>query len=425
MIQEKACRFCGSILGEPFLDLGKMPLANAYLRSQDMAKKEASFPLRVFLCEKCFLVQLADVNTSDQIFNNEYAYFSSFSTSWLKHAEDYTDLMVKRFGFNRSSLVIEIASNDGYLLQYFKEKNIPVLGIEPAGNCARAAIEKGIVTWIKFFGIENAEELTRQGKMADLFIGNNVLAHVPDLNDFVEGMRIALKPGGIITMEFPHLMRLLLESQFDTIYHEHFSYFSFHVVEKVFAAHGITLFDVEELPTHGGSLRIYGRHAANLTLPVSERVNELKERESEFGLNDKKTYAEFAHKVFLVKEKLLRFLKEAKASGKVVTGYGAPAKGNTLLNYCGVDTQFVQYTVDASPHKQNHFLPGSHLPIFPPEKIRETKPDYVLVLPWNLKEEIMRQIAYVSEWGCKFVTPIPELQVIETTRTMNCSSPIV
>jgi len=412
MNKTKHCRFCGYDLPIPFLDLGRMPLANANLKTQDLLRPEPSFPLRVFLCEQCFLVQLADVDTSDQIFNQEYAYFSSFSSSWLKHAKDYTDLMMKRFSLKRESLVIEIASNDGYLLQYFKEKNVPVLGIEPAANCARAAIEKGIVTWIKFFGVENAKELVRQNKMADLLLGNNVLAHVPDLNDFVEGMRIALKPDGVITMEFPHLLSLLVGRQFDTIYHEHFSYFSFHVVEKVFAKHGITLFDVEELPTHGGSLRIYGRHAAHAALAVTDHVRELKSREVQFGLQDKRTYYEFAAKVAHVREKLMQFLQDTKTQGKSVAGYGAPAKGNTLLNYCGVNADLIQYTVDASPHKQNHYLPGSHIPIYAPKKICETKPDYVLILPWNLKEEIMKQMACVSEWGGKFVVPIPELQVV-------------
>ncbi len=407
----KTCRFCQAVLGEPFLDLGKMPLANSYLKPQDLSRHEPFFPLRVFLCRKCFLVQLADVNTSEHIFSDEYAYFSSFSTSWLKHAKDYTDLMTQRFGLNASSFVIEIASNDGYLLQYFKEKKIPVLGIEPSGNCAKAAIDKGIPSWIKFFGVATAKELVSQGKTADLLLGNNVLAHVPDLNDFVEGMKIVLKPGGVITMEFPHLLRLLLEGQFDTVYHEHFSYFSFHVAEKVFAKHGITLFDVEELPTHGGSLRIYGRHAANASLPVSQRVRELKEREIHHGLNEEKTYKDFAVKVTRVKEQLLKFLKEAKDSGKTVVGYGAPAKGNTLLNYCGVGTDFIAYTVDASPHKQNHFLPGSRIPIYSPDKIRETKPHYVLILPWNLKNEITKQMSCVHEWGGKFVVPIPSVQV--------------
>lgn len=413
MIEEKKCRFCGAVLEAPFLDLGKTPLSNDYLKPSDLAKQQAVFPLRVFLCEECFLVQLADVNTSEHIFDKDYAYYSSYSTSWLKHSKRYTDMMTERFGLNASSFVIEVASNDGYLLQYFKEKEIPVLGIEPSENCAKEASEKGISTWVRFFGVEIATELVRQGKRADLLLGNNVLAHVPDLNDFVEGLRIALKPGGVVTMEFPHLLRLLTEGQFDTIYHEHFSYFSFGVVEKIFAKHGLTLFDVEELSTHGGSLRIYGRHSTNRSLPVSARVVELKEREARSGLNDRKTYQEFAAKVPRVKEMLLLFLNDAKASGKTVAGYGAPAKGNTLLNYCGVGTRLIRYTVDASPHKQNHYLPGSRLPVYAPEKIRQTKPDYVVILPWNIKEEVMNQMSFISEWGGRFVIPMPELRVID------------
>jgi len=413
MNTNKRCRFCEGDLPAPFLDLGRMPLANSYLKPEDLKKQEPSFPLRVFLCPGCHLVQLADVNTSDQIFNKEYAYFASYSSSWLKHAKDYTDLMVRRFGFDASSRVIEIASNDGYLLQYFKEKNIPVLGIEPSGNCASVAIKKGIETQVEFFGVEKAEDLVRQNKTADLLLGNNVLAHVPHLNDFVAGLRLALKPGGVLTMEFPHLLCLLQDGQFDTIYHEHFSYFSFHVVEKVFAKHGLVLFDVEEMQTHGGSLRIYGRHSANKALPVTEQVQRLKEKEMRYGLNDEKTYHDFSVKVPLVKEALLDFLNAAKSSEKTVAGYGAPAKGNTLLNYCGVDARLMEYTVDASPHKQNHFLPGSHLPVYAPEKIRLTKPDYVLILPWNIKDEILQQMAFILEWGGRFVTPMPELRVFE------------
>ncbi len=409
----KNCRFCGGPLDKPFLDLGKTPLANSNLKPSDLSREEPFFPLRVFFCKKCFLVQLADINASDHIFNDEYAYFSSYSASWLKHAKEYTDLVVKRFGFDHKSLVAEVASNDGYLLQYFNEKNIPVLGIEPSGNCAEVAIKKGIPTLVKFFGVSTAKELISSGKAADLLLGNNVLAHVPHLNDFVEGIRIALKPEGILTMEFPHLLRLLSEGQFDTIYHEHFSYFSFSVVEKVFAKHGLVLFDVEELPTHGGSLRIYGRHAANKKLKISERVQELKEREECHGLNKEKTYSDFAFKVTRVRQGLLEFLQEAKASGKTVVGYGAPAKGNTLLNYCGVGTDLIQYTVDLSPHKQNLLLPGSHLPIYHPDKIRETKPNYILILPWNIKEEIMKQMKYVREWGAKFAIPIPELKILD------------
>ncbi len=409
----RKCRFCDASLGEPFLDLGKQPLANAYVKPENIAKKEFVCPLRVFFCHECHLTQLSDFSEAKEIFNEQYAYYSSFSESWLRHAKNYTDLMVKRFGLNEDSHVVEMASNDGYLLQYFKEKGIPVLGIEPSGNCADVAIKKGIPTEIKFFGTETAQGLKKQNKLADLLVGNNVLAHVPDLNDFVEGLKIALKPEGIITMEFPHLLRLMQEGQFDTMYHEHFSFFAFSVVEKVFAEHGLRLFDVEELSTHGGSLRIYGRHKANDKLKISERVYELKEREARYGLNEEKTYTDFGHKVTQVKKGLLEFLRQAKASGKTVVGYGAPAKGNTLLNYCGIGVDLIQYTVDASPHKQDHFLPGSHLPIYAPDRIRETKPDYVLILPWNLKEEIMKQMSDIRKWGAKFVIPIPELKILE------------
>ena len=412
MDSEKNCRFCAARLDTPFLDLHEMPLANSYLKSEAAMKTERSFPLRVFFCKECHLVQLADFSAAEKIFSEEYAYFSSFSTSWLKHAENYVELMVKRFGFGSSSQVIEIASNDGYLLQYFKQKKIPVLGIEPSGGCAKAAVEKGIPSVVDFFGVRLAEKLKNENKQADLLLGNNVLAHVPDLNDFVAGMKIILKPGGVITMEFPHLLRLLQEGQFDTVYHEHFSYLSFTTAEKVFAKHGLAFFDVEELSTHGGSLRIYGRHASNSAHPVTPQVARMREREAAEGLGREKTYLDFGKKVEKIRESLLKFLKDCKTRKKTVVGYGAPAKGNTLLNYCGVTTDLLQYTVDASPHKQNHYLPGSHLPIYSPEKIRQTKPDYVLILPWNLKDEISRQMACISEWGGRFVIPIPEVKVL-------------
>ena len=407
----RMCRFCDAALGRPFLDLGKQPLANAYVKPENISKKEFVCALRAFFCDKCHLVQLSDFSDSSEIFNEQYAYFSSFSESWLRHAKNYTDLMVQRFGLNEDSQVVEIASNDGYLLQYFKEKGVPVLGIEPSANCAEVAVHKGIPTEIKFFNTKTAQELKKQNKLADLLLGNNVLAHVPDPNDFVEGLKIALKPQGVITMEFPHLLRLLQEGQFDTMYHEHFSYLSFSIVEKLFAKHGLVLFDVEELPTHGGSLRIYARHQENAGLPVSERVGKLKQREMDHGLDAHKTYLHFGEKVEAEKKALLRFLKESRMAGKSVVGYGAPAKGNTLLNYCGVTTDLIEYTVDASPHKQGHFLPGSHIPIYAPDKIMETKPDYVLILPWNIKDEIMKQMAGIQAWGGRFVTAIPRLEV--------------
>jgi 2-polyprenyl-3-methyl-5-hydroxy-6-metoxy-1,4-benzoquinol methylase len=406
------CRFCNKPLQSTFVDLGQSPIANDYLSDTDLDRAEKFYPLSTFVCESCLLVQLEEFESPDHIFGDgDYAYFSSFSDSWLKHAKVYTELMIERFGFNNTHQVVEIASNDGYLLQYFLEKGIPVLGVEPASNCAQAAEQKGIPSWVKFFGVETAQELVAAGKQADLLLGNNVLAHVPSLNDFVGGMKIALKPSGIITMEFPHLLQLVQQNQFDTIYHEHFSYFSFLTVEQVFAAHGLTLFDVEEISTHGGSLRIYGRHTEANEPAISDRVAQLKAKETQAGLNDIQTYIDFGEQVRQTKRKLLSFLIEAKVQGKTIAGYGAPAKGNTLLNYCGIRTDFVDYTVDRSPHKQGKFLPGTHIPILHPDTIRKTKPDYLLILPWNLKDEIMEQMAEIRDWGGQFVVPIPEVQV--------------
>ena len=402
-----ACRFCGSELHQVFVDLGMSPLANSYLTMADLQKMEPHYPLCIYICDRCYLAQLPVFETPEGIFT-DYAYFSSYSDSWLRHAKAYTDLMIERFGYNQSNFVIELASNDGYLLQYFKEKSIPVLGIEPAKNVALAANEAGIPTLVKFFGTDTARELASENKYADLIVGNNVLAHVPGLNDFVNGMKIVLKKQGVITMEFPHLMRLVAENQFDTMYHEHFSYFSFTTVEKVFASHGLTLFDVEELPTHGGSLRIYARHSDDETKPVGKRVAELKSREDAAGMTKMEYYLSFGEKVKETKRKILEFLIKAKAEGKSIAGYGAPAKGNTLLNYCGVRTDFIDYTLDRSPHKQGQYLPGTHIPIYHPDKVREDKPDYLVILPWNLKEEIMEQMSYIREWGGKFVTLIPE-----------------
>jgi len=405
------CRFCGTELHYTFVDLGMSPLSNSYLTSEQVNRKETFYPLHGRVCERCFLVQVEEFESPEEIFS-EYAYFSSFSESWLQHAREYTEQMTGRFGLSTKSTVVEIASNDGYLLQYFAAKNIPVLGVEPAANVARAAEEKGVPTITKFFGTETARELAAEGKHADLLLGNNVLAHVPTLNDFVEGLKILLKPQGVVTMEFPHLMRLIEGIEFDTIYHEHFSYFSFLTVEEVFAAHRLTLFDVEELPTHGGSLRIYARHEEDETRAVSRRVEELKERELSFGFRRIDMYLSFMDKVSETKRRLLSFLIDAKQAGKSIVGYGAPAKGNTLLNYCGVRTDFLDYTVDANPHKQNHYLPGTHIPIYHPEKIKETRPDYVLILPWNLREEITTQLSYIREWEGQFVVPIPRLEVI-------------
>lgn len=405
------CRFCNSELKYQFVSLGLSPLSNSYLKKEQLNKREPFYGLELYVCDNCFLVQLEEFESPEHIFGN-YAYFSSYSDTWLKHVKDYVNKMINNFNINSNSFVVEIASNDGYLLQYFLKKKIPVLGIEPANNVAEYAIEKGIPTEIKFFSAELAKQLLSEGKQADLLLGNNVLAHVPNLNDFVGGMKLLLKPNGLITMEFPHLMRLIDDVLFDTIYHEHFSYFSFLTAEKVFAFYGLTLFDVEELPTHGGSLRIYAKHKEDNTKPISGRVIELCQREKNAGYLDINHYLNFQKKVKEVKLNILDFLIQAKKDGKKITGYGAPAKGNTLLNYCGIKTDFIDYTVDRSPHKQGSYLPGSRIPIYAPDKIKETKPDYIFILPWNLKDEIMEQMSFIREWGGKFVIPIPEVKVL-------------
>jgi hypothetical protein len=418
------CRFCNHPLQHTFVDLGLSPIANDYLTSEQVLAAEKFYPLHTYVCDQCLLVQLEEFESPDHIFGDgDYAYFSSYSESWLAHSKAYTELMIKRFGLNSRTQVIEIASNDGYLLQYFHAKGIPVLGIEPAANTAEVAIAKGIPSITKFFGVQTAQELVVAHQQADLLLGNNVLAHVPHLNDFVAGMKMILKSEGIFTMEFPHLLQLIAQNQFDTIYHEHFSYFSFLAVEQIFAAHKLTLFDVEELSTHGGSLRIYGKHDTATSFPCSDsealacsnRIYQLKAKEIAAGLDQLDTYLCFGEKVKETKSKLLNFLLAAKAAGKSIVGYGAPAKGNTLLNYCGIGRDFIDYTVDRSPHKQGLFLPGTCIPILHPDKIRETKPDYLLILPWNLKEEIMDQMAFIGEWGGQFIVPIPDIQV--------CSSP--
>lgn len=410
--QQAGCRFCGTKLEHTFVDLGMSPLCESFLLGEQLNQMEAFYPLHAYVCGKCFLVQLEAYVTPEHIFN-DYAYFSSYSDSWLAHAKKYTEQMVERFGIGEKSFVVELASNDGYLLQYFVEKRVPVLGIEPAANVAAVAMKKGVPSLVRFFGRETARGLVAEGKQADLLLGNNVLAQVPDLNDFVAGMKILLKPAGVITMEFPHLQRLMAENQFDTIYHEHFSYFSFVTAERIFAAHGITLFDVEELPTHGGSLRIFGRHSEDVSKPVTTRATELRAREEAAGTMRLETYSRFAEQVKETKRKLLEFLIVAKRGGKKIAGYGAPGKGNTLLNYCAIRTDFLDYTVDRNPYKHGRFLPGTHVPIFSPERIQETKPDYLLILPWNLKDEIIKQNAFIREWGGKFVVPIPEVQVHE------------
>ena len=405
------CRFCGAALRFTFVDLGLSPLCESYVHAEQLNRMESFYPLHVYVCGKCFLVQLEEFVAPEHIFG-DYAYFSSYSDSWLAHAKRYADEMTSRFDLSPNNLVVEVASNDGYLLQYFVERGIPVLGIEPAANVAAVAEKKGIPTLIEFFGVEMARKLAATGSMADLLVGNNVLAQVPDINDFVAGMKILLKPSGVITMEFPHLMRLMEENQFDTIYHEHFSYFSFVTAETIFALHGLVLFDVQELPTHGGSLRIFARHAEDTSKPLAERALELHERELNGGFMKLERYSRFAMQVEETKRKLLECLIHAKRAGKRIVGYGAPGKGNTLLNYCGIRTDFLDFTVDRNPYKQGQFLPGTHIPICPPDTLAAARPDYVLILPWNLKDEVMEQLSFIRNWGGKFIVPIPEAQVI-------------
>ena len=406
------CRFCARALRVTFCDLGMSPPSNSYLAAEQLRKMEAFYPLHAYVCEGCLLVQLEQFQSPEQIFS-DYAYFSSYSESWLAHARAYTQKMIQRFGFGAGHKVIEIASNDGYLLQYFREAGVPVLGIEPAANVAKEAEKKGVPSLVKFFGAQTARDLVSAGTRADLLLGNNVLAHVPELNDFVAGMKVLLAPKGVITMEFPHLLRLMEENQFDTIYHEHFSYFSFLTVREVFAEHGLTLFDVEEIPTHGGSLRIYGRHAENAALAVGPAVDALLAKERAAGLDRLETYRAFDEQVKETKRRLLEFLIEARRKGKSVVAYGAAAKGNTLLNYCGIRADFLDYAVDLSPHKQGRYLPGTHIPIHAPARIAETRPDYVLILPWNIRSEIVSQMRHIRDWGGRFVVPIPSVKVLD------------
>ena len=408
--QPAGCRSCGATLRHTFVNLGMSPLANSYVKAEHLNDTEPFFPLHVYVCAECFLVQLESIAKPEDIFS-DYAYFSSYSDSWLDHAQVYTDCAIKRFGLNDKSWVVEIASNDGYLLQFFVAKGIPVLGIEPAANVAQAAVQKGIPTVVRFFGEDTARELASQGKQADLIIGNNVLAHVPDVNGFVRGMKLLLNKTGVITLEVPHLMRLMQENQFDTIYHEHLSYLSLLAIRKLFNRRGLKVFDVDELTTHGGSLRIYAGHEDDSLKTVGERVKEVLSREKKAGLSNLERYLVFGEQVKETKRRFLEFLTAAKREKKSVVGYGAPAKGNTLLNYCGVSTDLIQYTVDRSAYKQGHFLPGTHIPIYSPERIRHTMPDYLLILPWNLKEEVMAQMQHIRDWGGKFVVPIPTVQV--------------
>ena len=405
-----SCRHCKAPLHHTFVDLGMSPLCETFLSSDQLDQMEPFYPLHVFVCERCLLVQLKEYVSPESIFT-EYAYFSSYADSWLAHARAYTDQMIGRWSLGPKNRVIELASNDGYLLQYFVQCGVPALGIEPAANVAKAAEAKNVPTRVVFFGRETARQLVSEGLMADLLIGNNVLAQVPDLDDFVGGMKIVLRQGGVITMEFPHLLRLMEGNQFDTIYHEHFSYFSFLTTAQIFATHGLELFDVEEIPTHGGSLRIYGKHTEDASKVPTERMGAVLAREKELGFDRVEQYGTFGRQVEDTKRRLLEFLIDAKANGKSIAGYGAPGKGNTLLNYCGIRTDFLDYTVDRNPYKHGRFTPGTHIPIFPPEKISETKPDYVLVLPWNVKDEIMAQMAHVRTWGGRIVLPIPTVRV--------------
>jgi SAM-dependent methyltransferase len=405
------CRFCNTQLAHTLCDLGMSPLCESILAAHETNQMEPFYPLRVWVCHQCLLVQLEQYVSPEHIFT-EYAYFSAFSTAWLEHAKSYVAMITERLGLGPTSHVIELASNDGYLLQYFVERGIPALGIEPAANVAEAARKRGVETLVKFFGRELGAELAAAGKRADLVIGNNVLAQVPDLNSFVAGIANVLSPTGTATLEFPHLQRLIEGNQFDTIYHEHFGYFSLLAVETIFAAHGLTIFDVDELWTHGGSMRIYARPTSDASRPVGPRVIELRAREEALGFRNMATYAAFEERVRETKRRILELLITAKRAGKRIAGYGAPGKGNTLLNYCGIRTDFLDFTVDRNPYKHGRFLPGTHIPCFAPDKIDAEKPDYIFILPWNLKDEIMKQLAHARAWGAQFIIPIPEPQIV-------------
>jgi len=406
------CRFCKTELEHVFIDLFNSPPSNSFLTKEQLNEPEVFYPLKVYTCSNCFLVQIDEYKKSDAIFNNEYVYYSSYSSSWLAHAKRYVELMTERFGLNKDSQVIEIASNDGYLLQYFKQKNIPVLGIEPTANTAKVAEEKGIESIVDFFGVRLAKALVGKGIKADVLLGNNVLAHVPDINDFVAGMKIDLKADGVITMEFPHLMQLIENSQFDTIYHEHFSYLSFYTVKKIFEAQGLEMFDVDELPTHGGSLRIYAKHKKDNSKTIADNVNVLLKKEEDKGMLDLSYYNNFQQKALNIKLAFTNFLIQQKKAGKKVAAYGAAAKGNTLLNYCGIKNDLIDFVVDANPHKQNKWLPASHIPVVNEEYLKQTKPDYVVIFPWNLKDEITKQLNYIKDWNAQFVIAIPELRFL-------------
>jgi hypothetical protein len=405
------CRFCKQPLTTKFVDLINCPPSNSFLSARELDEPEKYYPLAIYVCENCYLVQVDEYKKATEIFNSDYVYFSSYSKSWVEHARRYVESMIERFGYNENSLVIEIASNDGYLLQHFKNKGVPVLGIEPTKNTANVAILKGIPTITEYFGSEFANRLSAREQKGNLLIGNNVLAHVPNIDDFVYGLKTALLRNGVITMEFPHLLRLVEECQFDTIYHEHYSYLSFTTVQKIFRAHRLELFDVEEQPTHGGSLRIFAKHIDDTSKEISPRVEEMLKKERDAGLTSMSFYENFQERVNSIRNRLLTFLLERRKQGKKVIGYGAAAKGNTLLNYAGIKgDDLIKFVVDAAPSKQGKYLPGSHIPVYAEDKIREYRPDYIIILPWNLKDEIIEQLSYVSEWGCSFVVFIPELR---------------
>ena len=406
------CRACKTSLEQVFIDLVSQPPSNSFLNERQLDEPETYYPLKIYVCPDCFLVQVEEYKKSQDIFSDEYVYFSSFSTSWVAHAKRYVEMAIERFSLDSSSLVMEIASNDGYLLQHCVEKGIPCVGVEPTGGTADAAEEKGVPTIREFFGSNFAQEMVDQGKQPDLLLGNNVLAHVPDINDFVKGMKIALKEKGTITMEFPHLVNLVEQNQFDTIYHEHFCYLSLSAVRTVFVAQGLTVFDVEELPTHGGSIRIFARHEEDTGRPETSAFKDLLALEESKGVTTLDYYAGFQAKADSVKSELLSFLIEQKRAGKTVAAYGAAAKGNTLLNYCGIKTDLISFGVDASPHKQGLFMPGSHIPVYSVEALKEQEPDYVIILPWNIKSEVMEQHSYIGDWGGKFVTAIPDLKIL-------------
>jgi SAM-dependent methyltransferase len=414
-VREPRCRICRSPVRHTFVDLGMSPLCESFVPADQLNQMEAYYPLHALVCEKCFLVQLQEYVSPDHIFS-EYAYFSSYSTSWVEHARTYCHAITERLRLGPDSLAVELASNDGYLLQHFQPLGVPTLGIEPAANVAEAARRRNVPTLVEFFGTALADRLVSEGKRADLIIGNNVLAQVPDLNDFVAGMKRLLAPEGVITLEFPHLERLIAENQFDTIYHEHFSYFSFVTTDRLAELHGLKIIDVEKLKTHGGSLRVYLAHAASSHKP-SPRVAELLDHEIDNGFLEIEAYARFAEQVRRTKRNLLSFLIACKEQGKRICAYGAPGKGNTLLNYCGIGPDFIDFAVDRNPYKHGRFTPGMHIPIKPVAAIDEAKPDYLLVLPWNLKDEIVSQMRHVGDWGCRFIIPIPEVHVIDPKRS--------